>query len=177
MIATREPGTGNYAFDISAGGFIVFKRGKIRNAGILAKTTKSRSDNYGQSDEGLVTIKGSIISVVDDDESVRESLPDLLREFGFKPLAFSSAEEFLSSDSVNKTQCLILDIAMPGMSGPDLQLELARRKQGIPIIFITASRSASIRSRLLKQGAVECLFKPFTDSALLDALNAALAKS
>lgn len=122
-------------------------------------------------------MKGSIISVVDDDESVRESLPDLLRELGFKALAFSSAEEFLSSDSVNKTQCLILDIAMPGMSGPDLQVELARRRQGIPIIFITASRSASIRSRLLKQGAVECLFKPFTDSALLDALNAALAKS
>jgi FixJ family two-component response regulator len=167
----------SFAFDILTKGLIASRRWKMRNAGILAQTNESRSDNYGQSDEGLVTINGSIISVVDDDESVRESLPDLLREFGFKPLAFSSAEEFLSSDSVNKTQCLILDIAMPGMSGPDLQLELARRKQGIPIIFITASRNASIRSRLLKQGAVECLFKPFTDSALLDALNAALAKS
>jgi FixJ family two-component response regulator len=120
---------------------------------------------------------GSLISVVDDDESVRESLPDLLREFGFTAMAFSSAEEFLSSASVGQTQCLILDIAMPGMSGPDLQKELTQRKQEIPIIFITASGSAAVRSRLLKQGAVECLFKPFTDSALLDALNVALAKS
>jgi FixJ family two-component response regulator len=119
----------------------------------------------------------SLISVVDDDESVRESLPDLLREFGFTAKAFSSAEEFLSSASLGHTQCLILDIAMPGMSGPDLQKELTQRKQEIPIIFITASGSAAVRSRLLKQGAVECLFKPFSDSALLDALNIALAKS
>jgi FixJ family two-component response regulator len=120
---------------------------------------------------------GSLISVVDDDESVRESLPDLLREFGFAARAFSSAEEFLSSGDVGRTQCLILDIMMPGMSGPDLQQELARRQQKIPIIFITATRSEPVRLRLLKQGAVDCLYKPFTDSALLDALNAALAKS
>ena len=122
-------------------------------------------------------IKCSLISVVDDDESVRESLPDLLRDFGFMARAFSSAEEFLSSSCVSQTQCLILDIAMPGMTGPDLQQELAHRQQEIPIIFITASGSAAIRSRLLNLGAVECLFKPFTDVALLDALNAALAKN
>jgi CheY-like chemotaxis protein len=126
--------------------------------------------------EEFVKIKGSLISVVDDDESVRESLPDLLREFGFTPKVFSSAEEFLLSDCVSRTQCLILDVAMPGMSGPDLQLELAHRQQEIPIIFITATSSAAVRLNLLKQGAVECLFKPFSDSALLDALNAALAK-
>ena len=68
-----------------------------------------------------------LVSVVDDDESVRESLPDLLRAFGFSVEAFSSAEEFLASDSVRKTRCLILDVAMPGMTGPDLQRELARR--------------------------------------------------
>ena len=122
-------------------------------------------------------INGSLISVVDDNESVRESLPDLLREFGFTPRTFSSAEEFLSSDCVSQTRCLILDIAMPGMSGPDLQQELAHRQQHIPIIFITATSSPAVRLRLLKQGAVECLFKPFSDSALLDALNAALPKS
>jgi len=116
----------------------------------------------------------SLVSVVDDDESVRESLPDLLRELGFSAQAFSSAEEFLESDSIARTQCLILDVAMPGMSGPDLQRELKIRRQEIPIVFITAHRDENIRPRLLEQGAVECLFKPFSDTALLEALNAAL---
>jgi FixJ family two-component response regulator len=116
----------------------------------------------------------SLVSVVDDDESVRESLPDLLREFGFAAQAFSSAEEFLASDCVGQTRCLLLDIAMPGMSGPDLQRELTFRRQGIPIVFITAQGDETIRSRLIAQGAVECLFKPFSESALLEALNAAL---
>jgi FixJ family two-component response regulator len=114
-----------------------------------------------------------LISIVDDDESVRESLPDLLREFGFAARAFSSAEEFLASDYIGQTKCLVLDIAMPGMTGPDLQLELARRRQEIPIIFITAHADETMRPRMLKQGAVECLFKPFSETALLEALNAA----
>ena len=116
----------------------------------------------------------SLVSVVDDDESVRESLPDLLREFGFAVQAFASAEEFLASDCVGQTKCLILDIAMPGMSGPDLQHELTRRRQEIPIVFITAHRDETVRPRVLAQGAVECLFKPFTEAALLEALDAAL---
>ena len=116
----------------------------------------------------------SLVSVVDDDESVRESLPDLLREFGFAVQAFSSAEEFLASDYVGQTKCLILDIGMPGMSGPDLKRELTVRRQDIPVVFITAQRDESVRPRLLAQGAVECLFKPFGETALLDALNAAL---
>ena len=117
--------------------------------------------------------KGSLVSVVDDDESVRESLPDLLRQLGFTAQAFSSAEAFLASDFVNQTRCLILDIAMPGMSGPDLQRELTRRRQKIPVVFITGNGDRTVRPRLLAQGAVECLFKPFSDTALLDALNAA----
>jgi FixJ family two-component response regulator len=117
---------------------------------------------------------GSLVSVVDDDESVRESLPDLLREFGFVVQAFSSAEEFLASEFVGQTKCLILDIAMPGMSGPALQLELSRRRQEIPIVFITAHGDPTIRPRMLEQGAVECLFKPFSDVSLRDAVNAAL---
>jgi len=115
-----------------------------------------------------------LISVVDDDESVRESLPDLLRELGFDVQAFSSAEEFLASDHLSQTKCLVLDVAMPGMTGPDLQQELARRRQEIPIVFITAHRDEITRPRLLARGAVECLFKPFSETALLDALNAAL---
>jgi FixJ family two-component response regulator len=115
-----------------------------------------------------------LISVVDDDESVRESLPDLLREFGFDAQTFSSAEEFLASESVADTNCLVLDVAMPGMSGPDLQQELKTREQSIPIVFITAARDATVRTRLLAQGAVECLFKPFEPTDLLQALNTAL---
>ena len=104
------------------------------------------------------------MSIVDDDESVRESLPDLLMEFGFAVQAFSSAEEFLASECVCQTRCLILDIAMPGMTGPDLQRELTRRQKAIPIVFITAHRDETVRPRLLEQGAVECLFKPFSDT-------------
>ena len=115
-----------------------------------------------------------LISVVDDDESVRESLPDLLKEFGFDAQAFSSAEEFLASDSVSQTSCLLLDVAMRGMTGPDLQRELTIQRRDIPIVFITAHRDETVRPRLLAQGAVECLFKPFTDTDLLAALNTAL---
>jgi FixJ family two-component response regulator len=116
----------------------------------------------------------SLVSVVDDDQSVRESLPDLIRQFGFAAEAFSSAEAFLASDVMSETSCLILDFAMPGMSGPELQQELVRRGQEIPIVFITGNGDRTIRPRLLAQGAVECLFKPFSETVLLDALNAAL---
>jgi CheY-like chemotaxis protein len=124
--------------------------------------------------EESMTVTHSLVSVVDDDESVRESLPDLLMEFGLAARAFSSPEEFLACDCVGQTKCLVLDIAMPGMSGPELQRELKRRGHEIPIIFITASTDETVRPRLLEQGAVECLFKPFSDTALLKALNAAL---
>ena len=118
---------------------------------------------------------GSLVSVVDDDESVRESLPDLLREFGFEAKAFASAEEFLASGYLEQTRCLILDIAMPGMSGQDLQEELTRRRQKIPIVFITATGDETVRPLVLERGAVECLLKPFSEKALLGALNTALS--
>jgi FixJ family two-component response regulator len=118
-----------------------------------------------------------LISVVDDDESVRESLPDLLNEFGFEAQTFSSAEEFLASGSVADTNCLVLDVAMPGMTGPDLQRELTLRDQKVPIVFITAHRDASERLQLIAQGAVDCLFKPFEPGDLLRALNTALQAS
>ena len=121
-----------------------------------------------------MTCERSLVSVVDDDESVRESLPDLIRQFGFCARAFSSAEAFLASESLSETRCLLLDISMPGMSGPDLQQELSRRRQEIPIVFITGTGDSTVRRRVLAQGAVECLFKPFSDVALFDALNAAV---
>jgi FixJ family two-component response regulator len=97
-----------------------------------------------------------------------------LKQFGFAARAFSSGEEFLTSDCVDETRCLLLDVTMPGMTGPDLQHELIRRRQAIPIIFITADRDMIVRQRLIEQGAVECLFKPFSDTALLEAVNSAL---
>src|SRR5947209_6944296 len=115
------------------------------------------------------------VSVVDDDESVRESLPDLLKEFGFAVQAFSSAEEFLASDSLGRTNCLILDIAMPGMSGPELQRDLRCRMHRIPIVFISAQADETVRPRALEHGAVQCLLKPFSETALLEALNVALS--
>jgi FixJ family two-component response regulator len=131
-----------------------------------------------ESFEGRSNGKRQLLSVVvDDDESVRESLPDLLREFGFAARAFSSAQEFLSSGCVDQTSCLILDIAMPGMSGPELQQELKRLGQDIPIIFITGRKDETIRAQVLQQGAAAFLLKPFSDSALLSAINAALQAS
>lgn len=118
-----------------------------------------------------------LVAVVDDDESVRESLPHLLRELGFAASAFASAEDFLASDLVDQTRCLILDVAMPGMSGPGLQEELSRRQHAIPIVFITAHEDETVRPRLLQAGAVECLFKPFSGKAVRDAVNMAVRSS
>jgi FixJ family two-component response regulator len=130
---------------------------------LVMKSSKGRNGN-----ERL------LLSVVDDDESVRESLPDLIQEFGFTARAFSSAEEFLSSGSADETSCLILDIAMPGMSGPELYQELKRRGEEIPTIFITGQRDEKVRTRALGQGAAGFLIKPFSDAALLAAIESAL---
>jgi FixJ family two-component response regulator len=105
---------------------------------------------------------------------MREALPDLLQVFGFAVETFASAEEFLASDRGSETRCLILDIAMPGMSGPDLQRELGRRRRRIPIVFITAHADEAMPPRLLEAGAVACLLKPFSDIDLREALAAAL---
>ena len=127
-----------------------------------------------KSKHGQSTSKRSLLSVVDDDEMLRESLPELLREFGFAARAFSSGQEFLSSNYVDETRCLILDVAMPEMSGLDLQQELKRRGQGIPIIFISGQKDEDVRKQAFRQGAVKFLYKPFSDSDLLEAVNAAL---
>ena len=120
----------------------------------------------------------SLISIVDDSDAVRESLPDLLRRVGFPVVAFGSAEAFLASETVSDTRCLILDIGLPGMSGPELQQELSRRQHRPPIVFITAQGdAASLCRQLVARGAVSCLFKPFTDGALIDAVGAALERA
>jgi FixJ family two-component response regulator len=121
-----------------------------------------------------VEISRPLVVVVDDDESVRESLPDLLRDFGFDVRVFPSAETFLESDAVGDTRCLILDIGLPGLNGPDLHEELLRQGHRIPTIFITAQDDRSLGPRLIARGALACLFKPFSDTALSDALTAAL---
>jgi FixJ family two-component response regulator len=124
--------------------------------------------------EELLMCIPPLVSVVDDDESVRESLPDLLRVLGFAAQAFSSAEEFLASSYIDQTRCLILDVAMPGMNGPDLQRELELRRRAIPVVIITAQTDEATRRRVLEQGAVAYLLKPFSDIALLEAINTAL---
>jgi len=123
---------------------------------------------------GLAVGERRLVSVVDDSDSVRESLPDLLEQAGFAVQAYPSAEAFLDSLATGGANCLILDVGLPGMSGPDLQQELIRRGTAIPIVFITAHGDKSLRPRLLRDGAVACLFKPFSDTALLDAVEAAL---
>ena len=118
--------------------------------------------------------KCPLLSVVDDDESIRESVPGLIEEFGYAARAFSSAEEFLSSGAIDETSCLILDIAMPGMSGPELHQELKRRGEEIPVIFMTGQKDGTILARVLEQDAAGFLLKPFSDAALLAAIKTAL---
>ena len=115
-----------------------------------------------------------LVSVVDDDESIRESLPDLLNEFGYSVRTFSSALEFLASDALDETRCLLLDIAMPGMTGLELQAELRLRDKRIPIIFITATRDERTLARVVELGAAACLIKPFSDTALMEALRSVM---
>jgi FixJ family two-component response regulator len=143
-------------------------------------TTDARSNLFSEGQnktafrlfDGIMMVsEARRVSVVDDDESVREALPDLLRVLGFETRAFSSALEFLESDWMQQTECLVLDVAMPGMSGPDLQVELKRRGQHIPIVFITAHKDEMERRLLIQAGASACLFKPFSDVALQDALD------
>jgi FixJ family two-component response regulator len=123
----------------------------------------------------MTAIEHPLVSVVDDDESVRESLPVLLRQVGFQTRSFSSAEEFLASDCIRETRCLILDIAMPGMSGPELHRELKRLGQEIPTIFITGEKDETIRARLLKQGAHGFLSKPINVEKLVATVKTTLA--
>jgi FixJ family two-component response regulator len=118
-----------------------------------------------------------MVSVVDDDESVRESLPDLLRELGFDAQTFASAEDFLGSPARDNTRCLLLDITMPGMSGPELQRELVRQGWSIPVVFITANPEENLAPQLRDAGAVDCLIKPFSEADLVGALTAAIGSS
>lgn len=122
----------------------------------------------------LVVSTRTLVAVVDDSESVRESLPGLLQQVGYAVQAFASAEEFLAADAADETSCLILDVGLPGMSGPDLHHELRRRGKAIPIVFITAQDDRSLQSRHVGGGVVACLFKPFSDTALLEAVERAI---
>jgi FixJ family two-component response regulator len=121
-----------------------------------------------------MTAERVLISVVDDDASVREALPDLLKEMGYSSRSFPSAAAFLSSGFIGETRCLILDVAMRDMTGPELHRELVRRRQAVPVIFITAVRDEALRPRLLADGAVDCLIKPVSEQALIEALHTAL---
>jgi FixJ family two-component response regulator len=115
-----------------------------------------------------------LVAIVDDDESVRESLPDLLRGFGLAATVFDSAAAFLNFKDMAHIQCLLLDVSMPGMTGPELQQELVSRRIRLPIIFITGKADAIVRQSVIHSGAAAWLYKPFTESQLRAALDAAL---
>lgn len=123
-----------------------------------------------------MTRSTTAVAVIDDDASVRESLPHLLRELGFTVHAFASGQEFLAFDALAEIRCLIADVGMPGMSGLDLQAELNLRGGKMPVVFITGHPDDALRRLLLEQGAAACLFKPFADTALLAAISNALGR-
>ena len=115
-----------------------------------------------------------MIAVVDDDISVRESVESLLKSVGFQVTTYSSAEEFMNSPRVGAADCLVLDVRLDGMSGPDLQRELKTAGHSIPIVFVTAHETEALRERMMADGAIDCLLKPFSDDTLLDAVGRAL---
>jgi len=121
-------------------------------------------------------VRKPLIAVVDDDQSVRESLPDLLGELGYAVRAFDSAEAFLAAGVIDEVGCVILDIAMPGMSGPELHRRLKAAGHAIRIIFVTAGIDDALRQQVLADGAVACLLKPFSEGQLIAALKAALVE-
>jgi len=123
--------------------------------------------------EHCTMVDSFLISVVDDDESIRESLEVLLKSLGYAVEVFASAESFLSSQALVKTSCLILDVRMPGLSGPELQLELKSRGRHIPIVFITAHGGDDVRSQIFAEGAVDCLLKPVSEESLVRAIGQA----
>ena len=125
--------------------------------------------------KGITVASQRCIAIVDDDESVRDAAANLFRSMGLTAVAFSSAEDFLSSDCVDRTSCLVLDVQMPGMGGLDLQRQLAATGREIPIVFVTAYPDPAVQDKALKSGAICFLTKPFDEGDLLDGLNTALA--
>jgi FixJ family two-component response regulator len=119
---------------------------------------------------------GRLIAVVDDNESIRESLTGLFRSLGFQVKAFGSAELFLASDALKHAECLILDVRMPGMDGLDLQLRLNAIGSRVPIIFISAHDDEARRRQAMARGAVEFFQKPFAVRALVTAVQTALER-
>jgi FixJ family two-component response regulator len=122
-------------------------------------------------------VQPELVAIVDDDESVREALPYLLRSFGFRVNSFASAKAFLASESLAETACLVLDVAMPGMGGEELQIELAHRGSDIAIVVITARSDPSLRERMLARGASAFLLKPFSEASIVGAVTAAIGKT
>jgi FixJ family two-component response regulator len=130
-----------------------------------------------QRPEGMLPLsKVPMISIVDDDRSLREATKGLVRSFGYGADAFASAEEFLQSDRVNDTSCLILDVNMPGLSGIELQRQLIEQGNRMPIIFITAVPEETTRAKALDAGAIGFLCKPFREEWLIDRLDVALKR-
>jgi FixJ family two-component response regulator len=121
-------------------------------------------------------VRAPLISIVDDDDSLRRSLGNLLRSLGFRVQEFASAQAFIGAQNARETACLILDVRMPGMTGLDLQRHIAASGWRVPIVFITSHADDDARTRALAAGGVAFLSKPFREKEILDAINAALSR-
>jgi FixJ family two-component response regulator len=154
-------------------------RGRAMRAGAVAFLSKPFGDEQllqtiRSALRGEFGVAKNLISIIDDDESVRRTTALLIESLGFRAAAFESAEKFLSSDHLNDASCLIVDVRMPGMNGLQLQSQLAATGSRIPIIFITAYDDKASRQRAMQAGAAAFLGKPFTDEELLQWIRSAL---
>ena len=125
----------------------------------------------------MATPRSRLIAIVDDDESVREALKSLMRSVGFRVETFASAEDFLQADCLPATECLLLDLRLPGISGLELQRQLGAARRHVPIIFVTAHGNEAQQREALERGAIDFLRKPFREDALLNAVQSALHRS
>ena len=144
---------------------------------LVSRPATSRSEDELEYDQQTLDSKNPLISIIDDDNALRNSLKNLIRSIGWRVECFSSAEAFLRSNPVHETRCLVLDVRMPGMNGLELQHQMGVTNSRIPIIFITAHENDHWRIQALKAGAIAFLYKPFYEEELLDAIDKALKHS
>src|ERR1700722_5683003 len=134
----------------------------------------TKTSTRSTAEANMKSERPALVAIVDDNESVRDAVGSLFRSMGFRTEPFAGAKEFLAAPNLREFSCLILDVQMPGMDGLELQLRLAAASPPIPIIFVTAYVDQNTRARALRGGAVSFLTKPFSEDALLGAVQSAI---